>query len=120
MNLPMRPPPSKKPWNSNPTGPTWCSCTPARLLAAGDTTPAQARLDALTANTDLDTDTYKLAAGLYTEMALPARTSACLKKAVEVSNVLDTGLLADLAEAYVDEGAAGRSSASHRPGPFCG
>jgi tetratricopeptide (TPR) repeat protein len=74
------------------------------LLAAGDTTPAQARLDALTANSDLDTDTYKLAAGLYTEMALPARTSACLKKAVEVSTVLDSGLLADLAEAYVDEG----------------
>jgi tetratricopeptide (TPR) repeat protein len=74
------------------------------LLAAGDAAPAQAQLDALTAKPGLDTNTYKLAAGLYSEMDLPARTSACLKKAVEVSTVPDSSLLADLAQAYAGEG----------------
>jgi len=74
------------------------------LLAAGDAAPAQARLDALTASPELDSAIYKSAADLYTEMALPARTNACLKKAVEVSTTPDINLLTDLAKAYASQG----------------
>jgi tetratricopeptide (TPR) repeat protein len=79
------------------------------LLAAGDTTPAQARLDALTARTGLDPMIYKTAASLYSEMDLPTKTSACLKKAVEVSTVPDSGLLAELAQAYAGENDPGEA-----------
>lgn len=73
------------------------------LLAAGDTAPAQARLDALTASPELDSETYNTAADLYSEMGLHTKTSACLKKSVEVAKNPDTSLLAKLAQAYSNE-----------------
>jgi tetratricopeptide (TPR) repeat protein len=76
------------------------------LLAAGDMEPAMARLDALTARSDLDPAILKSAAALYTALGDSSKKRTCLKKAVESTPVPDESMLSDLAKAYAGEGQA--------------